>query len=60
LPERNTLDEELLRKILSMPEDLGLGSEELSSKIDDILYGADSTSSSREDDTQHQRPKQVE
>ncbi|MBS3795697.1 MAG: hypothetical protein KGY80_12405 [Candidatus Thorarchaeota archaeon] len=60
MPERNTLDEELLRKILSMPEDLGPGSKELSSKIDDIIYGADSTSSSREDDMQRQSPKQAE
>ena len=33
------LDDDLIQKILSLVEDLGPGSEDLSSKVDEILYG---------------------
>ncbi|MDF1540376.1 MAG: hypothetical protein P1Q69_15885 [Candidatus Thorarchaeota archaeon] len=37
------LDDAIIQKVLSMAEDLGLGSEDLSSRVDDVVYGGDST-----------------
>lgn len=33
------LDDDVIQKILSLAEDLGPGSEDLSSKVDELLYG---------------------
>ena len=33
------LDDDVIHKVLSLTEDLGPGSEDLSSKVDEILYG---------------------
>lgn len=33
------LDEETIQKVISLAEDLGPGSEDLSSQVDEILYG---------------------
>jgi len=33
------LDDDVIQKVLSLTEDLGPGSEDLSSKVDEILYG---------------------
>ena len=33
------LDDAVIQKVLSLTEDLGPGSEDLSSKVDEILYG---------------------
>lgn len=36
------LDDDTIKKILSLAEDLGQGSEDLSSKVDEVVYGGDS------------------
>lgn len=36
------LDDDVIQKVLSMAEDLGTGSEDLSSRVDDVVYGGDS------------------
>ncbi len=33
------LDDDVIQKVLSLAEDLGPGSEDLSSKVDEIMYG---------------------
>jgi hypothetical protein len=37
------LDDDVIQKVLSLAEDLGPGSEDLSLKVDDMVYGGDST-----------------
>jgi len=37
------LDDDLIEKVLSLAEDFGHGSEDLSSSVDDVVYGGDST-----------------
>ncbi len=37
------LGDDIIQKVLSLAEDLGPGSEELSSRVDDVVYGGDST-----------------
>ena len=37
------LDDDVIQKVLSLAEDLGPGSEGLSLKVDDTVYGGDST-----------------
>ncbi len=37
-PREQSLGDETIRTVLSLAEDMGLGSEELSSKADEILY----------------------
>jgi hypothetical protein len=36
------LDDETIKKVLSLAEDLGPGSENLSSRIDEVVYGGNS------------------
>lgn len=37
------LDDDVIQKVLSLAEDLGPGSEDLSLRVDDMVYGGDST-----------------
>jgi len=37
------LDDDVIQKVLSLAEDLGPSSEDLSSRVDDVIYGGDST-----------------
>ncbi len=37
--EEQPLGDETIQKVLSMAEDLGPGSEDLSSKVDEVVYG---------------------
>lgn len=37
------LDDDVIEKVLSLAEDFGPGSEDLSSNVDDVVYGGDST-----------------
>jgi len=37
------LDDDIIEKVLSLAEDFGPGSEDLSSSVDDVVYGGDST-----------------
>lgn len=37
------LDDDVIEKVLSLAEDLGPRSEDLSSRVDDVVYGGDST-----------------
>jgi len=36
------LDDDIIQKVLSLAEDLGPGSEDLSSRVDDVVYGGGS------------------
>jgi len=36
------LDDDVIEKVLSLAEDFGPGSEDLSSNVDDVVYGGDS------------------
>jgi hypothetical protein len=36
------LDDDVIEKVLSLAEDLGPGSEDLSSRVDDVVYGGGS------------------
>ena len=37
------LDDDIIQKVLSLAEDLGPGSEDLSSKVDEVVYSGDSS-----------------
>ena len=37
------LDDDIIQKVLSLAEDLGPGSEDLSSKVDEVVYSRDSS-----------------
>ncbi len=41
LSSKRPLDNKTIKKVLSMAEDLGPGSEDLSLRVDDIVYGTD-------------------
>ena len=36
------LDDDTIKRVLSMAEDLGPGSEDLSSRVDEVVYGGES------------------